>query len=106
VRQVIIGPGFARDEAGSAGKGRVAEPVSAGDAVAVRQDPSSRPLLEKGKEYALWLTPTMLDGDAANDFFITGSNAGMYLVDGDIARRVATETGDNLPETIEIAGRP
>jgi hypothetical protein len=83
-----------------------AEPVSAGDAVAVRQDPSSRPLLETGKEYALWLTPTMLDGDAANHFFITGSNAGMYLVDGDIARRVATETGDNLPETIEIAGRP
>lgn len=54
----------------------------------------------------LWLTPTMLDGDAANDFFVTGSNAGMYLVDGDIARRVATETGDKLPETIEIAGRP
>jgi hypothetical protein len=83
-----------------------AEPVSVGDTVAVRQDPASRPLLEEGNDYALWLTPTMLDGDAANEFFITGSNAGMYLVDGDIARRVATGTGDELPETITISGRP
>lgn len=83
-----------------------AEPISVGDTVAVRQDPSSRPLLELGKEYALWLTPTMLPDDAANEFFITGSNAGMYLVDGDIARRVTTETGDELPETITITDRP
>jgi hypothetical protein len=83
-----------------------AEPVSVGDTVAVRQDPSSRPLLDPGKEYMLWLTPTMLDGDAANEFFITGSNAGIYLVDGDIGHRVTTETGDELPETITITGRP
>jgi len=83
-----------------------AEPVGVGDTVAVRQDPASRPLLETGKDYAMWLTPTMLDGDAANEFFITGSNAGMYLIDGDTARRVATETGDELPETITITGRP
>ena len=82
-----------------------AEPVSVGDTVAVRQDPASRPLLEEGEDYALWLTPTMLGGDAANEFFITGSNAGMYFVDGDIARRVAMETGDELPETITISGR-
>ncbi len=48
----------------------------------------------------------MLDGDAGNEFFITGSNAGMYLVDGDIARRVAKDTGDELPETIAITGQP
>ena len=82
-----------------------ADPVSVGDTVAVRQDPASRPLLEEGEDYALWLTPTMLGGDAANEFFITGSNAGMYLVDGDIARRVAMETGDELPETMTISGR-
>ena len=83
-----------------------AEPVSVGDTVMVRQDPSSRPLLETGKEYALWLTPTMLPGEAANEFFITGSTAGMYLVDGDTARRVTTNTGDELPETITITGKP
>lgn len=83
-----------------------AEPVSVGDTVDVRQDPSSRPLLKTGKEYMLWVTPTMLPGDAASQFFITGSNAGLYLVDGDIARRAVTDSGDDLPDTITIAGRP
>ncbi|MEV7693771.1 hypothetical protein AB0N73_10630 [Microbacterium sp. NPDC089189] len=83
-----------------------AELVVVGDLVDVRQDPASRPLLEVGTEYALWLTPTMLPDDAASQFFITGSNAGMYVVDGDIARRGATDTGDDLPDTIAIEGRP
>lgn len=83
-----------------------AEPVVVGDLVEVRQDPSSRPLLEVGAEYALWLTPTMLPDAAASQFFITGSNAGLYIVDGDVARRAATDTGDDLPDTISIEGRP
>ncbi|MFS0731893.1 hypothetical protein ABC304_07790 [Microbacterium sp. 1P10UB] len=79
-----------------------AEAVKVGDTVAVRQDPASRPLLETGRTYVLWLTPTMLDGAAATQFFITGSNAGMYILDGAVARRVAMETGDTLPETITV----
>ncbi len=81
-----------------------ARPVAVGDSIQVRQDPSSRPLLEMGREYMLWVTPSMLPGDAASQFFITGGNAGLYLRDGDIARRAVSDTGDSLPETISIAG--
>jgi hypothetical protein len=76
--------------------------VQVGDTVQVRQDPSSRPLLEIGKEYFLWLTPTMLPGAAASQFFVTGSNAGIYISDGDAARRAAPDSGDDLPATITI----
>lgn len=80
--------------------------IRVGDTVQVRQDPSSRPLLEIGEEYFLWLTPSALPGAAASQFFITGSNAGIYVRDGDVARRVAPDSGDTLPATITIAGAP
>lgn len=76
--------------------------IQVGDTVHVRQDPSSRPLLEIGKEYFLWLTPTMLPGAAASQFFITGSNAGMYIGEGETAQRAAPDSGDDLPATITI----
>lgn len=78
-------------------------PVAVGEVVRVRQDAASRPLLEPGRRYVLWLSPTMLP-DAAEQYFITGSNAGMYAIDGDRAVRVATDTGDTLPDTIQISG--
>jgi len=77
--------------------------IQVGDTVRVRQDPSSRPLLEIGKEYFLWLTPTMLPGAPASQFFITGSNAGIYISDGETAQRAAPDSGDDLPPTITIA---
>ncbi|MFJ6652452.1 hypothetical protein ACIQLJ_06620 [Microbacterium sp. NPDC091313] len=79
-----------------------ADPVSVGDVVRVRQDPPSRPLLDVGRRYVVWLTPAMLDA-APGQFFITGSNAGIYAIDGGTATRVATDTGDTLPDTIEIS---
>jgi hypothetical protein len=30
----------------------------------------------------------------------------MYIVDGDITRRAASDTGDDRPDTITIAGAP
>jgi hypothetical protein len=77
--------------------------VAVGDAVEVRQDPASRPLLSVGAEYVLWLTPSMLPGDAADQFFITGSIAGAYMREGHIARRLDPASGDQLPDTVTIS---
>lgn len=44
----------------------------------------------------------MLPGAAASQFFITGSNAGIYVRDGETAQRAAPDSGDNLPATITI----
>ncbi|MFE5409601.1 hypothetical protein [Microbacterium sp. NPDC056569] len=76
--------------------------VAVGDVVEVRQD--TGPVLTLGEEYMLFLTPSMLSGDAASDYFITGAVAGLYERDGDEFRRVALDSGDTLPETIAIAG--
>lgn len=73
------------------------------DVIDVRQM-SSDPLLTPGAEYALFLTPTMLPGDAASQYFVTGAVAGIYVRDGDTFHRVAVDSGDTLPETIEVAG--
>lgn len=82
----------------------------AGDTVEVRQMDSgaassaAAPLLESDQEYLLFLTPSMLAGDAATQFYVTGAEAGLYIRDGDEFRRVMTDTGDILPETISITG--
>ena len=77
-------------------------PVAVGDVVEVRQD--AEPLLADGTEYLLFLTPTMLPGDAASQYFVTGAVAGLYERDGDEFRRVVPDSGDTLPETFSIAG--
>ena len=76
-------------------------PVVVGDAVEVRQDVA--PFLAPGGEYMLFLTPSMLPGDAASQYFITGAEAGLYQRDGDRFRRVVMDSGDTLPETITVA---
>ncbi|HKP07778.1 MAG TPA: hypothetical protein VJU58_11055 [Microbacterium sp.] len=75
--------------------------VAVGDVVEVRQD--TGPLLMQGEEYLLFLTPSMLPGDAASDYFITGAVAGLYARNGDEFRRVVLDSGDTLPETFTIA---
>ncbi|WP_274646430.1 hypothetical protein [Microbacterium sp. C7(2022)] len=77
-------------------------PVSVGDTVEVRQ--MTAPLLTVDDEYLLFLTPTELSGDAADQYFVTGADAGIYVRDGDEFRRVATDSGDTLPDVISIAG--
>jgi len=75
--------------------------VEVGDVVEVRQD--AEPFLESGVEYLLFLTPSELPGDAASQYFITGAVAGLYERDGGEFRRVVTDSGDKMPETITIA---
>lgn len=76
--------------------------VEVGDVLEVRQD--TGPVLTTGDEYLLFLTPNMLPGEAATQFFITGAVAGLYVRDGGEFRRVVMDSDDTLPETITIAG--
>jgi hypothetical protein len=76
--------------------------VEIGDLVEVRQD--VEPLLSTGGQYLLFLTPSMLPGDASSQYFITGAVAGLYERDGDEFRRVVADSGDTLPDTITITG--
>ena len=77
--------------------------VTVGDVIQVREDAGSS-LLQPGREYLLFLTPSMLPGDKAAQFFITGAVAGAYEKEGDQFTRVVTGSGDDLPDTIDIAG--
>ncbi|KAF2415463.1 hypothetical protein B2K11_19945 [Microbacterium sp. B35-30] len=78
------------------------EPAAVGDTVEVRQELS--PTLELGEEYFLFLTPTMLPGEAATQYFVTGAVAGLYLRHDDEFRRVVPGSGDTLPDTISATG--
>lgn len=77
-----------------------ANPIEPGDVVEVRQ--MTDPRLVRGGQYALFLTPSMLSGDAASQYFVTGAEAGIYVRDGDVFRRVAADSGDTLPDTMEL----
>lgn len=81
-------------------------PPAPGSTVAVRQFgtpgtvSTGGPLLEPGVRYLLFLTPTALPGPAAADYFIVGSEAGIYRAEGERFTRVA-QGGDRLPGTID-----
>jgi len=75
--------------------------IDVGDVIEVRQQ--TDPKLSTGAQYLLYLTPTMLSGVDAAQYYITGAEAGMYVRDGDVFRRVALDSGDTLPETISIS---
>lgn len=75
------------------------------DEMSVRQmgvygDTLPYPILEKGKQYLLFLVPTRLEGKAANDFYIVGGSAGMYTVESGVFVHVLSEEGDTLPEKL------
>ncbi len=78
-----------------------ASTIQVGDEIEVRQQIDEK--LSTGTQYLLYLTPTMLPGDAAGQYYITGAEAGMYVRDGDVFRRVITDSGDTLSETISIS---
>jgi len=79
---------------------------AAGESLVVRQFgapgtiTTAGPLLEVGTRYLLFLNPTMLPGDAAADFFVVGSAAGIYVADGDHFVRLVDD-GDDLPATLK-----
>ena len=81
-----------------------AVPVAVGEVIQVRQDGPEPNVLQPGQEYLLYLTPSMLSGEESTHFFITGAVAGAYVRNGDDFTRVAVDSGDQLPETISIAG--
>lgn len=78
------------------------EPAAVGETVEVRQELS--PALELGEEYLLFLTPTMLPGEAAGQHFVTGAVAGLYVRHDGEFRRVVPDSGDALPDRITTVG--
>lgn len=60
---------------------------------------ASSPILSAGAAYLLFLTPSMLPGDEADQFFVTGADAGIYAADGDAFVHGPFD-GDVLPETL------
>ncbi|MFD4957664.1 hypothetical protein [Microbacterium sp. NPDC058389] len=75
--------------------------IEVGDVIEVRQQTDEK--LSTGAQYLLYVTPTMLSGDAADQYYITGAVAGMYVRDGDVFQRVVPDSGDTLPETFSIS---
>lgn len=81
------------------------EPGSAseGERITVRQlgassmDETPAPILRQGSTYLLFVTPTMLPGDAADEYYVTGGDAGLYMQDGDAFVRLVPGSGDTLP---------
>lgn len=71
------------------------------------------PILESGEEYLLYLTPSGLPGDLADQYYVTGLNAGMYkksapsdaglASDGAVYLQADPDPGDQLPPTIDAA---
>ncbi len=82
---------------------------AAGDVVTIRQFGTSgaststgAPLLTEGAQYLLFLNPTMLAGEAADEFFIVGSEAGLYAASAEtgVYTRLSDD-GDLIPETLK-----
>lgn len=96
-------------------RGGGASGIAAGDTVRVRQFGSTNqrvpvPLLASGRQYLLFLTKSGLPGDLASQFYVTGSNAGLYArsassgtADPMLAAfdRVDPEPGESLPATLQ-----
>lgn len=83
--------------------------LAIGDLVEVRQvgtntSPTPVPLMTKGTTYLIYLTLSGLSGDRASQYYITGSNAGLYVAAGnDEFKQVMKEDGEGLPATIKLA---
>jgi hypothetical protein len=89
------------------------DPVSDGSEIVVRQMgtvdiETPAPILKAGEQYLLFLVPSMLEGEAASQFWVTGGSAGVYEVSGDDFARGSDATfthgpfeeGDTLPPTL------
>ena len=81
----------------------------AGSTIIVRQRGtagSSHPgmLLRQGTTYLLYLGPSALEGDLAEQFFVTGGAAGVYVAeDGRTDFRRGMDEGDDLPARLRLA---
>jgi hypothetical protein len=93
-----------------------------GDSVEVRQlggagTPTSveQPLLEPGRQYLLFLTPTDLPGEEADQYYVVGVSAGVYAPVAPIDAPVGADTefvhvgpieGDRIPERFRVGDLP
>lgn len=91
------------------------DPLSDGSEIVVRQMGTAdietpAPILKTGEQYLLFLVPSMLEGEAASQFWVTGGSAGVYEVAGDDFARGSDvsfthgpfEEGDTLPPTLTV----
>jgi hypothetical protein len=87
-----------------------------GTTITVRQvgstDNAPAPILESGRNYLLFITPSMLEGDLASQYYVTGADAGLYVA-ADAARgatatytRLAPNEVDQLPEQLTLDDIP
>ena len=99
--------------AGELPKSASANTHTAGSELVVRQMGTTEvktpaPLLSVGRHYLLFLTPSMLEGDSASQFYVTGGSAGVFDAPDDVATRRGDsefthgpfEEGDTLPDTL------
>lgn len=107
--------------AGSARPAEAPTPtVRPGETVTVRQmgdaaGAAPAPFLAEGERYMLFLNPTLLDGPAADDFYITGVTAGIYFATPQTLSQDSSGgvfehhdsryegVGDNLPSELSTA---
>lgn len=61
------------------------------------------PILEVGQRYLLFLTPSMMKGEAAAQFYVTGGSAGIYRSENGSFTHVKSEDADTLPATLTTA---
>lgn len=99
--------------AGELRRGITATAAEPGSQIVVRQMGTAEmetpaPILKSGRKYLLFLTPSMLEGEAASQFSVTGGSAGVFDAPDDVAARgedatfthAPYEEGDKLPETL------
>ncbi|MFJ2370624.1 hypothetical protein [Microbacterium sp. NPDC087665] len=95
-----------------------AAPVAAAETLVIRQLGSTEevtvpaPLLKVGERYLLFVTATMMEGEASSQFYVTGVSAGIYESEivgearaGEVGTytRVDPESGDTLPATLSAS---
>ena len=94
--------------------GLPAEAVDKGASINVLQygttaeEAGDAPRLEGGQAYLLFLNPTMLPGEHASDYYITGVEAGLYSAQGASVTEEtifvsASDDGDQLPKELSPA---
>jgi hypothetical protein len=87
--------------------------VAVGDELVVRQlgdaemESTPAPIMEIGGSYLLFLTPTGLPGEAADEFYVTGAVAGLFEPSssgrgGETGYTSLSHDGDDLPSDITL----
>lgn len=69
-------------------------------------------MLHKGEVYLLYLTPSGLDGELAEQYYVTGANAGIYVSvrkDVEVAKderatfvQYSPQEGESLPSEVRL----